>query len=674
MRSFSIRRFTLVVVMVLFAVSDGSLLCGQGLPANVRALLTGGNPGTAYSLLPPGDLLAGPQPLQGSSALGVCLVPEPNPWGTAAVIVVDIFTPQSWVYDAVTLAPVATIANPAGPGSTTTGITTDGTQLFWGVFSATSGSQLWQSDLDGNNPQLIANMALQGGGFVGGLAWNGADAIWAVDITGDRYDLISMADGSYLGESTTHPDGTGPGNGVAWRSDCNRLEIPHGPVTSSRVTSISCIDPTDMLPLAPIEVASSGFFINGIESSASPAAQGIDLFGIDAVWLVDNSSNSISVVEGRNSCPGLLPPLDGVNCTTTVDGNVEVSWIATDSVEIVEIRIDGILVGSISGSSGQWSGTALQMPDVITVQICGHSGDSWTPTQSFSLVVPGCSSGPLHLSHLAEPDLINSTTPVCGTGSAHEQQSYWRTFDVCDTPFSLSTGLILESIRLAVEYSDPGPGMLSQPLIFRIHVDPDGGDIAPASQLILLHEQEVLVPPLVQQHLCLNLDVPLEVDCQTPLVVEIELPDGTLDENLFILGSNSSGESSDGWFSSAACNLSTPSTLTSLGYPDTHIAIDLIGSANSSPFIRGDANGDGSSNLTDSITILGSLFSPGGPPLLCRDAADCNDDGGVNLADAIYLLSYLFIPGFPAPPPPTVCGADPTPLDPLGCQSDPSCP
>ena len=73
----------------------------------------------------PADLLAGPTPLQGSSALGICLVPEPNPWGVDAVIVIDIFSFQNWVYDAVTLDPLDSIVNPTPPGFLTTGITTD---------------------------------------------------------------------------------------------------------------------------------------------------------------------------------------------------------------------------------------------------------------------------------------------------------------------------------------------------------------------------------------------------------------------------------------------------------------------------------------------------------------------------------------------------------------------
>ncbi|MFN0060209.1 MAG: hypothetical protein ACKVX7_17260 [Planctomycetota bacterium] len=92
-------------------------------------------------------------------------------------------------------------------------------------------------------------------------------------------------------------------------------------------------------------------------------------------------------------------------------------------------------------------------------------------------------------------------------------------------------------------------------------------------------------------------------------------------------------------------------------------------------FRRGDANDDGGFNIADAIWILGSLFIPGTPGLLCLDAADVNDDGAVNIADAVFALNALFVPGAPQPPPPTPpnCGLDPT-LEVIDCNEHASCP
>lgn len=89
------------------------------------------------------------------------------------------------------------------------------------------------------------------------------------------------------------------------------------------------------------------------------------------------------------------------------------------------------------------------------------------------------------------------------------------------------------------------------------------------------------------------------------------------------------------------------------------------------PFIRGDANSDGSVNLGDWVAVLTFLFGGGTAP--CLDAYDTNDDGAVNVGDAIFGLTYQFGGGLPIPEPFFLCGFDPTP-DPLGCLNPTSCP
>ena len=90
------------------------------------------------------------------------------------------------------------------------------------------------------------------------------------------------------------------------------------------------------------------------------------------------------------------------------------------------------------------------------------------------------------------------------------------------------------------------------------------------------------------------------------------------------------------------------------------------------PFRRGEANEDGSLDLSDGITVLNYLFT-GTAALSCLKAGDSNDSGVLDLSDGVYLLSYLFLGG-PAPPAPfPECGMDPT-EDALDCASYAGCP
>jgi len=82
-------------------------------------------------------------------------------------------------------------------------------------------------------------------------------------------------------------------------------------------------------------------------------------------------------------------------------------------------------------------------------------------------------------------------------------------------------------------------------------------------------------------------------------------------------------------------------------------------------FIRGDANTDGTLDITDPICILSHLFL-GSCDLSCLDAADLEDNGAINLSDPIYLLNHLFLGGAEPLPPFGACGRDTT-TDGLGC-------
>jgi len=61
----------------------------------------------------------------------------------------------------------------------------------------------------------------------------------------------------------------------------------------------------------------------------------------------------------------------------------------------------------------------------------------------------------------------------------------------------------------------------------------------------------------------------------------------------------------------------------------------------------GDANGDGSINISDAVFLIQYIFAGGpAPNPLCR--GDANGDGSVNISDAVYLIQYIFAGG-PAP-------------------------
>lgn len=73
------------------------------------------------------------------------------------------------------------------------------------------------------------------------------------------------------------------------------------------------------------------------------------------------------------------------------------------------------------------------------------------------------------------------------------------------------------------------------------------------------------------------------------------------------------------------------------------------------PFVRGDANTDGSVNLSDGIWLLQHLFQsgPGGD---CFAARDFNADGSVDLADALSIFQFQLLDGAAPEHPFPYCG------------------
>ncbi len=93
----------------------------------------------------------------------------------------------------------------------------------------------------------------------------------------------------------------------------------------------------------------------------------------------------------------------------------------------------------------------------------------------------------------------------------------------------------------------------------------------------------------------------------------------------------------------------------------------------STPFLRGDSNADGATDLSDAIATLGFLFL-GTEDLPCAKSADANDDGRLDVSDPVYLLGFKFLGGPEPPAPFAACGADAATPDELLCAAFAACP
>ena len=72
-------------------------------------------------------------------------------------------------------------------------------------------------------------------------------------------------------------------------------------------------------------------------------------------------------------------------------------------------------------------------------------------------------------------------------------------------------------------------------------------------------------------------------------------------------------------------------------------------------FVRGDANGDGITDIADVVWSLQEIFNSG-PQGTCHDSKDSNADLLFDVADPVWLISYIFTNGAAPPPPFPSCG------------------
>ena len=59
----------------------------------------------------------------------------------------------------------------------------------------------------------------------------------------------------------------------------------------------------------------------------------------------------------------------------------------------------------------------------------------------------------------------------------------------------------------------------------------------------------------------------------------------------------------------------------------------------------GDANGDGSVNISDAVYVISWIFAGGPGPVPVTEAGDMNCDGATNISDPVYLIQWIFAGG-----------------------------
>ncbi|MBT7638983.1 MAG: PKD domain-containing protein [Planctomycetes bacterium] len=313
-----------IISTLIILILSTPLLCQNQTPGSVSQTSAALAPpiGSTTGTMSPGDSIQFVTH-GGTSPLGLCIDEH-----SRRLYVCDMFSGTTHLYDIDNLSAgiLTSIPNPAGNVSTT-GLDIDGDHIYWMVPG--SSQNLWRSLKDGSNPLAVGQLDLPGGGIIGDICIDADHTIWAVDVTHDQYSRHQLS-GEFLGDIIGHPAGSGAGNSIGYRSDCNLLLIPHNASGSNSVNILSTLDLTGNIRAAS-DISSIGGFINGVAHAT------VGSLGLPTTFLVDASFNRIYEVESQPACP--QPILSGQH-EYQICGPTGVRPISHNSVLTESILLD----------------------------------------------------------------------------------------------------------------------------------------------------------------------------------------------------------------------------------------------------------------------------------------------------------------------------------------------
>jgi hypothetical protein len=149
------------------------------------------------------------------------------------------------------------------------------------------------------------------------------------------------------------------------------------------------------------------------------------------------------------------------------------------------------------------------------------------------------------------------------------ENHYWRAFNLAD--FGITGEFDVCDVEIGIESATSVGG--TQPLTVNLYSAlaskfPNGTltAIGTANLSVVDQTQTLLTIPVTGA-----------VPPGQALVVEIVSPDGTTNQDSFLIGSNADSQTAPSYLSAASCNINTPTDLTALGHPDMHIVMSAHG-------------------------------------------------------------------------------------------------
>ncbi|HSS01342.1 MAG TPA: hypothetical protein VLM79_29990 [Kofleriaceae bacterium] len=151
------------------------------------------------------------------------------------------------------------------------------------------------------------------------------------------------------------------------------------------------------------------------------------------------------------------------------------------------------------------------------------------------------------------------------TGFAREN-NYYRVFVPAD--HGVTSDLHVIDVTFGIEFAAAGPaGGKQQPgtVVVGTYSGPIGGTTLDLTQMRTISSVDIQIPD--GEGVRQTVPITGDISAATNLIVQLTIPDGFDDGNVFIIGSNGDGERRPGYTKAMSCNFNVPTSMFSISSP-----------------------------------------------------------------------------------------------------------
>ncbi len=181
------------------------------------------------------------------------------------------------------------------------------------------------------------------------------------------------------------------------------------------------------------------------------------------------------------------------------------------------------------------------------------------------------------MTHSASQAITAANSISCNAGGLHSDNGYLRTFTLDD--FGIGGDFNVTAVEMAIEAATGAGG--TQPVTVNLYTL--NGALSWANLTLIGTVDTAIVD--ADAGTVVSIPVTGVASAGSTLVVEFFTPDGQTAGHSLFVGSNAAGQTSPSYLAAVDCGATEPTDIATLGFPDMHIVMNVVGDVGSTDMI-----------------------------------------------------------------------------------------